>query len=455
MNIIFVVSDTFRRDHLPCYGNSEVITPNLHRFAESALIFEDCYAASFPTVPARADLFTGRYTFVYLPWGPLPQAEVTLPDLISAAGYNTAAIADTPFLARRGYGQDRGFKEFIYIRGQLHGTERAYRQRQRQVSEIDGYCAPKTFKEAADWLERHHEQPFFLYIDTWDPHEPWDPPAYYVKPHLPEYKGEVVAPNYWNYADDGLSERDLEIARACYKGEIAMVDHWFGYLLGRVRVLNLLENTAIFFLSDHGFYFGEHGLFGKRRFRWPDGSGFDEGFAKGLTVQQRQVHRSPLHNELVQVPLLAYLPGQPGRRVPGILSLPDLMPTLLQLLDIPIPARVQAKSALPLLEGEKLHDIVVSSAPFEEVGELSRTVDGQNRVVVQVSPSSITDGEWDLLYGVEGQAVELYRAKEDPGHRHDLSAAQPAVVARLHGQYVDWLRSIDTPARFLEPRLQL
>ena len=113
MNVILIVSDTFRRDHLPSYGNAEVITPNLDRFAETALIFEDCYAASFPTVPARADLMTGRYTFAYLPWGPLPQDEVTMAGLISAAGYRTAMIADTPFLARRGYGQDRGFQEFI------------------------------------------------------------------------------------------------------------------------------------------------------------------------------------------------------------------------------------------------------------------------------------------------------------------------------------------------------
>ncbi len=455
MNVIVVVSDTFRRDHLPCYGNDEVITPNLDRFAESALIFEDCYAASFPTVPARADLMTGRYTFAYLPWAPLPQSEETLAQTISDAGYNTAAIADTPFLARRGYGQDRGFHEFIYVRGQLHGTERSYRQQQRHVSEIEGYCAPKTFKEAGDWLERHHEKPFFLYVDTWDPHEPWDPPPYYVKPHLPEYAGEVIAPTYYNYADDGVTERDLEIARACYKGEIAMVDHWFGYLMERVRVLNLLDDTAIFFLSDHGFYFGEHGLFGKRRFRWPDGSGFDEGFAKGLTVHQRQVHRSPLHNEVIQVPLLAYLPGVESRRVSGLLSLPDLMPTILDLLDISIPDRVQAKSALSLIEGKKIHDLAVTSAPFEEVGELSKTVDGQNRVVVEISPSSITNGEWDLLYGVEGQRVELYRSKEDLSHRRDLSAMYPDVVAALHSQYLQWLCDIDTPERFLVPRRRL
>ncbi len=364
-------------------------------------------------------------------------------------------IADMPFLARRGYGQDRGFQEFIYIRGQLHETAREYRQKQRHVSEIEGYCAPKTFVEAAGWLERHHEKPFFLYVDTWDPHEPWDPPAYYVKPHLPEYGGEVIAPAYYDSAANGISERDLEIACACYKGEIAMVDHWFGYLMERVRVLNLLDDTAIIFVSDHGFYFGEHGLFGKRRFRWHDGSGFDEGFAKGLTVHQRQVHRSPLHNEVTQVPLLVYLPGVESRRVSGLLSLPDLMPTILEALDIPTPVRTQAKSVLPMIKGEPIHDLVVTSAPFEEVGEMSKTVDRQNRVVIEISPSLITDGEWDLLYAVDGQRVELYRSKEDIGHLYDVSGIYPEVVEQLRGRYVRWLKTIEAPERFLLPRLRL
>lgn len=139
-------------------------------------------------------------------------------------------------------------------------------------------------------------------------------------------------------------------------------------------------------------------------------------------MRQRQVHRSPLHNELIRAPLLMKLPSQAGRRVSGLLSLPDLIAT---------------------------------SAPFEEVGELSKTVDGQNRVVVEISPTSITDGEWDLLYAVEGQRVELYRARDDRGHRQDLSASHPEVVRDLHARYVSWLKSIDTPERFLAPRLRL
>ena len=108
MNIICVVTDTLRADYLPTYGNTQVIAPNLTQFAEEAIVFEDCRAASFPTIPARADISTGRFTFTYLTWGPLPQEEITLADLMTKAGYTTMGVGDTPFLIRNGYGYDRG-----------------------------------------------------------------------------------------------------------------------------------------------------------------------------------------------------------------------------------------------------------------------------------------------------------------------------------------------------------
>ena len=131
------------------------------------------------------------------------------------------------------------------------------------------------------------------------------------------------------------------------------------------------------------------------------------------------------------------------------------MPTILELLEVPIPARVQAKSALPMLNDAPIHDLIVTSAPFEEVGELSKTVDGQNRVVVEISPSSITDGEWDLLYAVESQRLELYRTNDDPGHENEMSSAYPEAIAELHSRYVRWLHSIDAPERFLAQRISL
>jgi len=455
MNLILVIADTLRKDYLPCYGGKRATTPNLDRFAALGTVFDRCSAASFPTVPARADIMTGKYTFTRLDWGPLPQEEITLAGCLSAAGYLTFGIGDTPFLLRNGYGLDRGFSDFVWIRGQRSGPEHDDVVLQRRSEE--DYFAPMTFRGATEWLQRHYRERFFLYVDTWDPHEPWDPPEYYVHPYLSEYAGEQVEPNYWDWRADGYSERDLEIARACYCGEITMVDRWFGVLMERLERLDLLDNTAVLFTSDHGFYFGEHGQFGKRRFRWPGDLAIEEGFRRGLKLGQGRVYRSPLHAEVARVPLLAYLPDRHPRRSSALCSLPDLAPTLLDLAGVAVPPTMQATSLVPVLRGasERGHPLVVTSAPFEEAGRVSKTVDDIGREAVETSPSTITDGEWDFLYAVEGDPVELYRSLEDPAHAHDLSSACRDVVEALHGRFVAWLEHTGTSEHALEARRRL
>ena len=455
MNIILVVSDTLRKDYLPCYGNARVRAPNLDAFSQNAFVFDNCYAASFPTVPARADIFTGRYTFTYLPWGPLPGNEVTLAQTLSKAGYLTTAIADTPFLVRNGYGYDRGFADIQWIRGQRTGPELDDVLSQRRSEE--DYFAPMTFKSAAQWLERHHREKFFLYIDTWDPHEPWDPPHYYVRPYYPDYQGEVVSPPYWDWREDGYTEKDLEIARACYSGEITMVDRWFGVLMERLSTLDLMSNTAIIFTSDHGFYFGEHGQFGKRRFRWEGNLPIEDGFKKGLTLAQGFTYRSPLHQEVTRVPLMIYLPFGKKGRLGGLASLPDLFATILDIAKVPTPNRAQARSLAPMLMAglDEGQEFVVTSAPFDAVGDVSKTVDDKGRETIEVSPSTITDGTWDLLYAIHGGQVELYRTVQDPGHQKNVFDENRGVAQELHAKFVTWLRELGTESKFLDPRLEL
>ena len=457
MNILVVVSDTLRRDYLSFYEKCGVIAPNLENFAQQSIVFDRCYPASFPTVPARSDLMTGRYTFTYLPWGPLPQEEITLPDCMTKAGYTTTGIADTPFFIRNGYGHDRGFTDFHWIRGQRSGLEHDDVTRNRQSEE--DYFAPMTFATAIDWISNHHDEKFFLYVDTWDPHEPWDPPEHYTKKYLPEYSGERVDPCYWEWREDGYSERDLEIARACYMGEITMVDTWFGKLLDRMRELDLLDNTAIMFLSDHGFYFGEHGLFGKRRHRWPGNKyKFEEGFRQGLTVEDRTLYRSPLYNELIRVPYLARIPGLEPKRIQSLVSLPDVMPTVLELGDVPVPATVQAKSLVNLMQagddGESPNEFVVVSAPLEEKGHISKTVDDKQRVILEISPCTLVTEEWVFLYAAEGQPVELY-ARNDEKQENNVADAHPEVVTHLHAMYVEFLANAHTPEIHLKIRGRL
>ncbi len=455
MNIVCVVTDTLRADYLPTYGNQRVIAPNLSQFAEEAIVFEDCHAASFPTIPARADIATGRFTFTYLTWGPLPQEEITLADLLTKAGYRTMGVADNPFVIRNGYGYDRGFHDFIWIRGQREASGRP--DVTGQWTREDDRFAPRTFKTAMDWIERHYDEKFFLYIDAWDPHEPWDPPAHYVKPYLPDYAGEEVYPAYWDWEEAGYSERDLEIGKATYMGEITMVDRWFGLLIDRLKSLGIYEDTAIFFVSDHGFYFGEFGIFGKSRFRWPDNT-IPVMEAMARFKQGAISYACPKHNEISHVPLFLRIPGCEHQRVPGLVSIPDMMPTMLELAGIERPNRVQARSLLPLARGEvaHLHDIVVTSQSLiDTAGNTTLIVDDSERVVVEVSPSTIRDGEWDFFYSLEGEPVELYDAAKDPGHQRNLAAEQPEICAEMHGKFVRWMDDMDTPEAYAAPRRRL
>jgi len=108
MNFVVIVSDTFRRDHLGCYGNSWIHTPNLDRLASESIVFDRAYAASFPTVPNRRDVLTGRFCFTYSDWAPLPENEVVLAQVMKGGGYVTMLVADTPHFLAHGYNFSRG-----------------------------------------------------------------------------------------------------------------------------------------------------------------------------------------------------------------------------------------------------------------------------------------------------------------------------------------------------------
>ena len=251
MNVIWVISDTFRRDHLGCYGNRAIQTPSLDAFAGRSVRFDRHYIASFPTMPTRADYLTGRWTGSFMDWEPIPENQVTLPGILAQKGFSTTAIVDTPFYLRNGMNYDRGFSTFFETPGQ-------------NMIQPEG---PEV---------RHYQEDFFLLVDTWDPSEPWDAPDFYTELSWPNYDGEIIQPAYdrWqNRPDLNLTEEKVKKAHACYCGEITMVDTWFGYFLRRLENMGLMENTAIIFTSDHGFYFGEHGgLFGKMT-RAKDGGG--------------------------------------------------------------------------------------------------------------------------------------------------------------------------------------
>ena len=307
MNVIWIVADTFRQDHLGAYGNKSIRTPSLDGLAARGIRFDSHYAGGFPTMPTRADHATGRWTMSYMGWEPLPEGTTTLAQILAGKGFHTAAVVDTPFYLRTGMNYDQGFQTFLMHPGQEVSGTRVARRGHHESRDIHASWryeadrnAPQTFMGAMRWLERHYKEDFFLYVDTWDPHEPWDAPDYYTEPYWPGYDGEVVQPPYCHWQDaPGFTAKLVDKAHVTYMGEITMVDAWVGHLLRRVEDMGLMDRTAILFTSDHGFYFGEHGgLFGKMTFdKRPDGRLY------GFGDEEASWAHSPLYEELVCVSL--------------------------------------------------------------------------------------------------------------------------------------------------------
>lgn len=465
MNVIWIISDTLRRDHLGCYGNPTIHTPSLDAFAEKSVRFDRHYMAGFPTMPARADYYTGRWTSCFMGWGPIPRGQLTLPYLLRK-NFHTAAVVDTPFYVRDGCNYDMGFDSFYEIPGQQgyggYGPTMAKDERNSRRFEAD-HLAPKTFTKAMEWLEEHYKEDFFLYIDAWDPHEPWDAPAYYTELYYPDYDGEQISAIYARWQDvPGLTEEMVKKAHACYCGEVTMVDTWVGRLLRHIENLNLMEKTAIIFVTDHGYYFGEHGgILGKfvtataptSPFWMEEGrkDGKDQGEGRGGWA------RSPLFEELAACPLMIYVPGVEPGAYGGLTSAIDLMPTVLDVMGQDIPDVVEGQSLLPMMKdtGLKGREYVISTHPFANVGQVTKAVDGRERKMLEKSDTTITTDEWSLLYSPEPGNSWLYHLPSDPKQEKNVIDQYPEKAKELHQLLIKFMNDYNLPAELRDQRLEL
>jgi arylsulfatase A-like enzyme len=311
MNAILVVLDSLRKDHLGVYGSDRVRTPNLDALANASFRFTRAYPESLPTICARRAIHTGMRTFpfknrVELPgetfqpagWQPIPEVQVTLSETLVAAGYNTVLYSDTQPMFHPSMNFQRGFKVFDWIRGQerdryrpkslapkdlvqkntVAGNDGAMIDKVQQYlantrdrkSEKD-YFAPRLFARGMEFLERSGEgQPFFLVLDSFDPHEPWDPPQRYANLYSDGYEGrDPIVPNYGG--SEWIEEAELERMRALYAGEVTMVDRWLGRFLDKMGETGRMDDTVLVVLSDHGVALGEHGYTGKPfNALWPE-----------------------------------------------------------------------------------------------------------------------------------------------------------------------------------------
>lgn len=363
MNLIVIAIDSLRKDYMGCFGNPWIRTPHFDKFFEKAVVFDRFRMNGIPTIPFRRGLMLGRQIYPYwdamkcgwspLGWQPMGADEMTLQEVLQNAGYVTGMVTDVWHYFRAGFNFHKGFHSWQFIRGQeadpyliepsiqdpeefmdpaLRGKrmQNFLEQYIRNVDErrYEEDCfAPQVFRTAEKWIQKNarYYEKFYLYIDCFDPHEPWDPPKEYVNLYDPGYKGkEYIFPQ--NGPCDHMSEEEIKHIQAMYAAKLTMVDRWFGHFMEKIDLMGLKEDTAILFLSDHGLQLGDHGIIKK--------------VAYGL------------YTELLEAPMMLYMPGQSPKSVGGFVQECDIAPTILKQLGLELPESMTGLDFWPLVTGE-------------------------------------------------------------------------------------------------------
>ena len=447
MNVLLLVIDTLRYDYLGCNGNEWIQTPNFDRFATEATVFDNSYAASYPTIPHRTDVITGRYGAPFHPWLPLRYDAVTLPRALADKGSATQLLCDTPHLINGGHNFDYPFHAWHFIRGNevdrhwlddrtselppdkharyvrsdglFYPTTMQYIRNNRRRAREEEWPSPQLFTAGCRWLEDNRRRDnFFLWMDCFDPHEPWDPPAHYVEMYARDFreKGDLDILFGWEaYGGKELSPQEVARIRAHYAGEVTMVDRWFGRMLDKLEALGLDGNTAVVVTSDHGTNLGAHGQ-----------------LQKGY----------PLWDQVAHTVLVARVPGKPGGcRRTDIVQPQDIFPTVCELAGADVPEMVEGHSFAKLLGNEEPQDWP------RDVALSSRAYDLQS---TQAPVVTVQNAEWCLLDTPEPGGRRLYHKPTDPGEEKNVAAENPEVVEELHGKLLAELEVRGAPRALID-----
>lgn len=434
-NLIYVMSDTLRTSYMGCYGNRKIHTPNLDAFATESAVFDCAYPESLPTIPARRALHTGRraYPFcnykpikwdiVYLPgWQPMDNNEDTLAENLVNIGYYTGFVTDTlPYFAP-GMNFTRGFWQWEFIRGQQQDKWRSpataslkalakYNDPEKIMqgfpknlvlrhiantahihSEEDTTTA-KVFRWAMNFIEdNRHIQPFFLMIDCFDPHEPWEAPDSYLEMYAkPGYKGKTIVHTRYGSAEGVYTTEEIEHIKAHYSGLVTLVDTWFGYFINKLKRLGLWENSVIIFLSDHGTNFADNpeGIIGKPHYS--------------------------LYPGVMHIPLIVHFPNGEGagQRFNQLIYNIDVTATLYECAGIDIHSRVN-------VHGQNLYSLVEQGEWIEREYLTSRYGD----------TLWYRDKKHWVIINVSGEPRAVFDVQKDPNCRNNIVSNAKDIVKK-------------------------
>lgn len=359
MKVVFVLFDTLVRKAL-----DKETTPNFNRLKEKSITFDSHYTGSLPCMPARRDLQTGRMHFLHNCWGSLEPYDKSLPKLLREQNIHSHIITDHPhYFTSGGWGYCSAFSNWEFFRGQEGDPEKSmlwfdpkkhsnkfsstqypvsstpiqYSALRRQhminrefyQTKEEEFSMVKCFRAAEEFLEHNHRaDSWFLQLECFDPHEP-----YYASERFRQMCGidESDLIEDWLGYDrmDCSSKTAVEIQKH-YKALLKMCDYYLGTLMDLFDRYNLWDDTMLVVSTDHGILLGEHDLFGK--------------------------NREAYYEEISHIPLFISHPqykNQRGGSRQYTSQTPDLMPTILEFFNVPIPKEVTGESLVSLLEKDK------------------------------------------------------------------------------------------------------
>ena len=456
MNVICICMDTLRADIV---GDGKLLshcrTPNLDDFWRQSVAFERAFGEGLPTLQIRRAFFTGRRSFPWRynfdrrghwhhasGWHKIPPQHHTLAEVLLSRGYYTGMVADTYHMFKPTMNFTRGFCSYEFVRGQesdnwrggtpamieeamrrhvrepinwnRHATLAQYLYNMRGREKQEDYLCARVLLGACRWLDDcGANKPFFLWIDSFDPHEAWDPPKAYADEYCPDYDGKDFIFPGAAWEGQKPNEDEIERIKALYMGEVTFVDKWVGVLFEKLDELKLWDDTIVVVLSDHGTELMDRSQFGKSR-----------------------ENLRPYNTRIVWY--MRHPDGPKSKVVNAYVQSHDVMPTILGLLDVPYEA--DGENVWPLVTGEKtnIRDYIISAWASHAVGPAGAHV-------------SVRDDEWAYFCAVHDEEAgdELYRWTDDPQEEQNVRDEDPDVVA-LQRRRIEALIGQPLPAHMLE-----
>jgi arylsulfatase A-like enzyme len=374
MRAIMVMFDSLSKRMLPIYGNDEVVADNFRRLNDTTTVFNNFYGGSMPCMPARRELHTGRYNFLHRSWGPLEPFDDSMPELLKDNGVYTHLVSDhLHYWDDGGATYHRRYSSWECVRGQVADAWvgkvaapdvpehyptmrefthpqwwRNYWKNRRKIIDEDRYPQNRTFNGGIKFLEDNKDEDnWFLQIETFDPHEPFDVPEEFIKLYE-----EYFDRPFFNSPPYGVVNEDeglVQHAQALYAALTSMCDRNLGRVLDFMDQHDMWKDTMLIINTDHGLFVGEK-----------------DWWAKSVM---------PCYNEVINTPFCIWDPRvrAVGKR-DALAQTIDIAPTLLDFFNVPIPKDMQGKVMTPAIENDTR---VRDTALFGYAGSFINITDGR------------------------------------------------------------------------------